>query len=97
MLLLWVTRFPSGGAWLHGRYPRAEHEQHEQHEDLGILVEATLTLLALMIGFSVSMASNRFYRLGKRKLSATCLAPALTSASCSTPIRTTLDQRRLIA
>ena len=80
--------------------PRAEHEQHEQHEDLGILVEE-LDLLALMIGFSVSIASNRydqrkilrkpktmrlgsycvaiFYRLGKRKLSATCLAPALTS------------------
>jgi hypothetical protein len=42
---------------LHRRKPKAEDEEHE---DLGILPGATLTLLALIIGFSVSMASTRY-------------------------------------
>jgi hypothetical protein len=45
------------GAWLHRRYRSAEDEEHE---DLGIILGATLTLLALIIGFSVSMASTRY-------------------------------------
>jgi hypothetical protein len=32
----------------------------EQTEDLGVILGATLTLLALIIGFSVSMASSRY-------------------------------------
>ena len=45
------------GAWLRRRSPSAEDEQHE---DLGIILGATLTLLALIIGFSISMASSRW-------------------------------------
>src|SRR5229473_7958460 len=47
---LWLASLV--GSWLHRRNPSAGDEQHE---DLGILVGATLTLLALMIGFSVSL------------------------------------------
>src|SRR5260370_20274230 len=47
---LWLASLV--GSWLYRRNPSAEDEQHE---DLGILVGATLTLLALMIGFSVSL------------------------------------------
>jgi hypothetical protein len=45
------------GSWLRRRNPGAEDEQHE---DLGIILGATLTLLALIIGFSISMASSRY-------------------------------------
>ncbi len=45
------------GSWLRSRNPNAGDEQHE---DLGIILGATLTLLALIIGFSVSMASSRY-------------------------------------
>ena len=54
-LLLWLASFL--GVWLHRCYPSAEDEQHE---DLGIILGASLTLLALIIGFSVSMASTRY-------------------------------------
>jgi hypothetical protein len=45
------------GASLHRRYPTitAEHK-----EDLGVILAATLTLLALIIGFSFSMATDRY-------------------------------------
>lgn len=52
---LWLASLM--GSWLRRRNPSAEDEQHE---DLGIILGATLTLLALIIGFSVSMASNRY-------------------------------------
>ena len=45
------------GSWLRRRNPSAEDEQHE--DDLGIILGATLTLLALIIGFSISMARSR--------------------------------------
>src|SRR5580704_12241311 len=45
------------GSWLRRRNPKVEEEQHD---DLGIILGATLTLLALIIGFSVSMASTRY-------------------------------------
>jgi hypothetical protein len=54
-IALWLASVM--GAWLHRRYRSAEDEEHE---DLGIILGATLTLLALIIGFSVSMASNRY-------------------------------------
>jgi len=41
---------------LRGRNPDAGDEQ----EDLGVILAATLTLLALIIGFSSSMATNRY-------------------------------------
>jgi hypothetical protein len=45
------------GSWLRSRNPSAVDEQRE---DLGVILGANLTLLALMVGFSVSMASNRY-------------------------------------
>jgi hypothetical protein len=54
-MALWFASV--AGAWLHRRNPKAEEEEHE---DLGIILGATLTLLALIIGFSVSMASTRY-------------------------------------
>ncbi|MET4176869.1 hypothetical protein [Bradyrhizobium sp. LA7.1] len=54
-LALWLATL--AGSWLHNRDPKA---RDEQKEDLGIILAATLTLLALVIGFSVSMASNRY-------------------------------------
>ena len=59
------------GASLHRRYPTvtADHK-----EDLGIILAATLTLLALIIGFSFAMATNRYderKRLEQAEASAT--------------------------
>jgi hypothetical protein len=45
------------GSWLRRRNPSAGDEQNE---DIGIILAATLTLLALIIGFSFSMATNRY-------------------------------------
>lgn len=62
-LLLFVVSFVvlSGlavaGSWLRSRYPTADEEQREH---LGIILAATLTLLGLIIGFSFSMATNRY-------------------------------------
>jgi hypothetical protein len=45
------------GALLHRRYPAITTEHKD---DLGIILAATLTLLALIIGFSFSMATDRY-------------------------------------
>jgi len=45
------------GSWLRRRNPGTGDEPNE---DLNIILGATLTLLALIIGFSVSMASSRY-------------------------------------
>jgi hypothetical protein len=55
-MALWLASVM--GSWLRRRNPSAEDEQHE--DDLGIILGATLTLLALIIGFSISMASSRY-------------------------------------
>jgi hypothetical protein len=47
----------TAGAVLHGRYPNTTDEQKD---DLSLILTATLTLLALIIGFSFSMAINRY-------------------------------------
>ena len=52
---LWLASVT--GSWLRRRNPSVEDEHHE---DLGIILGATLTLLALIIGFSISMASSRY-------------------------------------
>ena len=54
-MALWLASVV--GSWLRRRNPSAKDEQHE---DLGIILGATLTLLALIIGFSISMASSRY-------------------------------------
>jgi hypothetical protein len=51
---LWLAS--AAGSWLRSRNPDAGDEQ----EDLGVILAATLTLLALIIGFSSSMATNRY-------------------------------------
>jgi hypothetical protein len=45
------------GAWLRRRYSGAGDERNEA---LSVILGATLTLLALIIGFSFSMATNRY-------------------------------------
>jgi hypothetical protein len=47
----------AAGAWLRTRYPSVSDEQKN---DLSVVLAATLTLLALIIGFSFSMATNRY-------------------------------------
>src|SRR6266481_1353444 len=45
------------GAWLRRRYSGASDERNEA---LSVILGASLTLLALIIGFSFSMATNRY-------------------------------------
>jgi hypothetical protein len=52
---LWLASLT--GSWLRRRNPSAGDEQNE---DIGVILAATLTLLALIIGFSFSMATNRY-------------------------------------
>jgi hypothetical protein len=52
---LWFAS--AAGSWLRKRYP---HSGDERNEDLGVILGANLTLLALVIGFSFSMATNRY-------------------------------------
>jgi hypothetical protein len=97
---LWLASL--AGSWLHKHNPSAEGELHE---DLGILLGATLTLLALIIGFSVSMASNRYDQrknleeaeanaIGTEILRADLLSPA-DAASVRSLLGAYLDQRIL--
>ena len=71
-----IARFPHGEADLRSQMKRASrsvphnigegvgkrHRQMEDstHQDLDLVVAATLTLLGLIIGFSFSMATNRY-------------------------------------
>jgi hypothetical protein len=48
-----------GAAWLGASWRRRDLEG-TQREDFGIILGATLTLLGLIIGFSFSMATNRY-------------------------------------
>ena len=97
---LWLASLV--GSWLHRHNPSAEGELHE---DLGILLGATQTLLALIIGFSVSMASNRYDQrknleeaeanaIGTEILRADLLSPA-DAASVRSLLGAYLDQRIL--
>jgi hypothetical protein len=52
---LWLASV--AGSWLRRTYPNADDEKNEH---LGVVLAATLTLLALIIGFSFSMATNRY-------------------------------------
>jgi hypothetical protein len=99
-MALWLASV--AGARLHRRNPKAEEEQHE---DLGIILGATLTLLALIIGFSVSMASTRYDQrknleeaeanaIGTEMLRADLLPPA-DAANVRNLLGAYLDQRIL--
>jgi len=54
-VMLWLASLT--GSWLRRRKPIAGDGQNE---DIGVILAATLTLLALIIGFSFSMATNRY-------------------------------------
>jgi hypothetical protein len=47
----------AAGAWLRRRYPRVSDERNEH---LSVILTANLTLISLIIGFSFSMATNRY-------------------------------------
>ena len=90
------------GSWLRRRNSSAEDEQRE---DLGIILGATLTLLALIIGFSISMASSRYDQrknleeakanaIGTEMLRADLLPPA-DAAHVRSLLGAYLDQRIL--
>ncbi len=55
LVTLWLASV--AGAWLRRRNPGMADQRHE---DLSVILGATLTLLALIIGFSFSMATNRY-------------------------------------
>jgi hypothetical protein len=91
------------GSWLRRRNPSAEDEKHE--DDLSIILGATLTLLALIIGFSISMASSRYDQrknleeaeanaIGTEMLRADLLPPA-DAAHVRSLLGAYLDQRIL--
>src|SRR5260221_8145995 len=52
---LWFAS--AAGSWLRRRCPSAGDKRNQ---DLSVILTATLTLLALIIGFSFSMATNRY-------------------------------------
>jgi len=55
LIVLWLS------AWIGRSFLRMQHKLGtDAHEDLGIILAATLTLLGLIIGFSFSMAIERY-------------------------------------
>jgi hypothetical protein len=97
---LWLTAWV--GAWLR----KKEREQEADfHDDLGVILAATLTLLALIIGFSFSMATTRYDQrknyeeqeanaIGTEYLRADLLSP-VDAAKVRSLLRSYLDQRIL--
>ena len=99
-MALWLAS--AVGSWLRRRYPNAGDEQNEH---LGVILAATLTLLALIIGFSFSMATNRYDQrknfeeaeanaIGTEILRADFLPPA-DAANMRKLLGEYLDQRRV--
>ena len=100
LVALWLCAWC--GARFLGRFaPRGE----EAHEDLGVVLAASLTLLGLIIGFSLSMAISRYDQrknyeeaeanaLGTEYLRAQFL-PATEAARAQLLLRDYLDQRIL--
>ncbi|SHH44472.1 hypothetical protein [Bradyrhizobium erythrophlei] len=88
------------GAWLRRRYSSVSDERNEA---LSLILGATLTLLALIIGFSFSMATNRYDQrknfeeaeanaIGTELLRADLLSPA-DASSVRKLLGDYLDQR----
>jgi hypothetical protein len=90
------------GAFVHRRQRKVAEEIHE---DLGVILAATLTLLALIIGFSFSMAISRYdQRKNFEEAEANAigteyvrvdLLPAADAAKVRALLRNYLDQRVL--
>jgi hypothetical protein len=97
---LWLAAWL--GAWLR----REEREQDaDLRDDFGVILAATLTLLALIIGFSFSMATTRYDQrknyeeqeanaIGTEYVRADLLSPA-DAAKVRSLLRSYLDQRVL--
>jgi hypothetical protein len=107
-LLVFATAFVAlwlaskAGSWLRQRHPNVGDERNEH---LGVILAATPTLLALIIGFSFSMATNRYDQrknfeeteanaIGTELLRADFL-PAADAANLRTLLGEYLDQRIL--
>jgi hypothetical protein len=97
---LWLVSV--AGSWLRRRNPSAGDERNEH---LGVILAATLTLLALIISFSFSMATNRYDQrknfegaeanaIGTEILRADLLPPA-DATNVRKLLRKYLDQRLL--
>src|SRR6516225_10923035 len=100
LVALWLSA--QSGAYLRSR--RANLISTER-EDLGVILAATLTLLALIIGFSFSMATTRYDQrknyeeqeanaIGTEYLRADLLSP-VNAAKVRSLLRSYLDQRIL--
>jgi hypothetical protein len=97
---LWIIAWV--GAWLR----KKEREQEADfRDDFGVILAATLTLLALIIGFSFSMATTRYDQrknyeeqeanaIGTEYLRADLLSP-VDAAKMRSLLRRYLDQRIL--
>jgi hypothetical protein len=94
----------SGSAWI-GATLRTRNPEQTQREDFGIVLGATLTLLGLIIGFSFSMATNRYDQrknyeeaeanaIGTEYVRADLL-PTTDAAKVSSLLKTYLDERIL--
>jgi hypothetical protein len=99
-LALWA--FERLGAWLHQRRPPLKENERE---DFAVILGATLTLLALIIGFTFSMAISRYDQrknyeeaeanaIGTEYLRADLL-PTADAATVRTLLGKYLDQRIL--
>ena len=97
---LWLTAWV--GAW---RRKKAREQEAEFRDDFGVILAATLTLLALIIGFSFSMATTRYDQrknyeeqeanaIGTEYLRADLLSP-VDAAKMRSLLRRYLDQRIL--
>ena len=97
---LWLTAWV--GAWLR---KKAREQEAEFRDDFGVILAATLTLLALIIGFSFSMATTRYDQrknyeeqeanaIGTEYLRADLLSP-VDAAKMRSLLRRYLDQRIL--
>ena len=97
---LWLTAWV--GAWLR---KKAREQEAEFRDDFGVILAATLTLLALIIGFSFSMATSRYDQrknyeeqeanaIGTEYLRADLLSP-VDAAKMRSLLRRYLDQRIL--
>jgi hypothetical protein len=98
-----LTQYPlclGRPSWLFGSLTRPSDVQNE---DIGVILAATLTLLALIIGFSFSMATNRYDQrknfeegeanaIGTAVLRADLLPPS-DAAKLRKLLRLYLDQR----
>jgi hypothetical protein len=84
---------------------RRQHPEETEREDFGVVVAAALTLLGLIIGFSFSMANNRYdQRKNLEESEANAIGteyvradfvPAADAARVRTLLRNYLDQRVL--